>query len=293
MTELAIRPASEVSQYRDDPTGGRLIAWAEAAAAANNLAKALVQTTFVPVHFKDSVGNATAAIIAGDELGMSPLASLRAFYVVHGTPALYARAMVALALAHGHQVWTEKSTDAEVVVCGRRKGSDQVERSSWTSARANKAGYTTNKKYATNPQEMLYAKAASEIAKKIAADVLAGIAYSVEDLELEEASSATETTAKTTRTQRAKPPAPAIPEPEFDRPADELDEPTDVTDAVELITPMQMKKMQALFSEKGFKDSADRHDFVATLGFEVNSSSDLTKAQAHAAIEALIALDPA
>jgi hypothetical protein len=111
----------------------------------------------------------------GDELGLSPLASLRSIYVVHGTPAMYARTMVALAQAHGHEVWTEVDTPAKVVVCGRRKGSDKVERSEWTIDRARKAGYTNNKKYDSNPQEMLYAKAASVVARKVAADVLAGV----------------------------------------------------------------------------------------------------------------------
>src|SRR5690606_23270049 len=81
MTELTTyAPTAEVAAL--DPTGGRLVAWAEAAAAANQLAKALSRTTFVPKDMTD-VGNATAAILMGDELGMSPIASLRSIYVVH------------------------------------------------------------------------------------------------------------------------------------------------------------------------------------------------------------------
>lgn len=286
MTELAVRPTSEI-EYATDPTGGRLIAWAKAATAAHNLATALVQTTFVPVAFKGNVGDATAAIIAGDELGLSPLASLRAFYVVHGTPALYAKSMVALAQSAGHSIWTEKSTDAEVIVCGQRKGSDHLERSSWTSARASKAGYTSNKKYASNPQEMLYAKASGEIARKIAGDVLAGIAYSVEDLELEPTSVVDTEPGKPVRARRKveAPPAPA--EPEFDPPA----EPEDVTDAIELITDPQMKKMQALFGEKGFTGSDDRRAYIQDeMGITVASTKDLTVDQASSVIDSLINL---
>ncbi|NKS14651.1 hypothetical protein GS580_27720 [Rhodococcus hoagii] len=46
-------------------------------------------------------------------------------------------------------------------------------------------GYTSNKKYDTDPQAMLYAKAATEVARKIAPDVLLGIAHSREELELD------------------------------------------------------------------------------------------------------------
>lgn len=290
MTDLAIRQ-DNTPALMIDPTGGRLVAWAQAASAANSLAKAVCTTAFVPAHFRDNPGDTTAAILLGDELGMSPLNALRGIYVVHGTPALYARTMVALALSHGHQVWTEKSTDTEVVVCGKRAGSDHSERSVWTIARATKAGYTNNKKYASNPQEMLWAKAASEVAKKVAADVLAGVPYSVEDLELEDQPTTTVTRA-TTKVARRKPePAPEPPEPSFDEP-DPAPEPQDVSEAVELIRPQQMKMMQALFTEKGFTDRDDKLSYVTDIvGIDVESSKDLTVAQASSVIDALTKLD--
>jgi hypothetical protein len=183
-TDLALHQHEPV---QSDPTGGRLVAWAEAAAAANRLAKALCRTEFCPVAFRSKDIEATAAILLGDELGMSPLVALKSIYVVHGTPALYARTMVGLAQAHGHEIWTVETSDAKVVVRGQRKGSDHIEEAIWTTTRAQKAGYTNNKQYVSNPQAMLYAKAAGEIARKIAADVLSGMAYSVEDMELEQA----------------------------------------------------------------------------------------------------------
>ena len=187
MNELA---TIETVTTQVDPTGGRLVSWAHAADAANRLAKALCTTTFVPATMKDE-GNATAAILMGDELGLTPLASLKSIYVVHGTPALYTRAMVALIQSRGHEIWTDESKNESVTVRGQRKGSSHVETSTWTIKRATDAGYTSNAKYRTNPQEMLYAKAAAEIARKIGADVLMGIPYSVEDLELEESTTTT------------------------------------------------------------------------------------------------------
>ena len=206
-------PQTEIAQI--DPTGGRLVAWAQAASAANQLATSLARTSFVPRAFQGNPGDATAAIMLGDELGLKPLAALRSIYIISGTPAMYARTMVALVMSHGHEVWTESSTDREVVVCGRRRGSDHEERSAWTIDRARKAGYTNNKKYDSDPQAMLYAKAAGEVARKVAPDVLAGVPFSVEDLELEEQPTA-EVSRSTARVQRA--PKPQPPEPEFDEP---------------------------------------------------------------------------
>lgn len=268
-----------------DPTGGRLVAWAEAASAAHSLAKALSATAFVPAAMK-SPGDATAAILMGDELGLSPIAALRSIYVVHGTPALYAKSMVALALSHGHAIWTEESSDAKVVVCGQRRGSEHVERSEWTIARAQKAGYTSNKKYASNPQEMLYSKAAGEVARKVAADTLAGIPYSVEDLELGEVQTSTVTreSAKTSVRRKA-----ATPEPEPEAPS----EPVDVTPSEEIaedgtLTDSTRRHLFALFAQKGVADrDAQIAGISKTIGREIQSRSEITEDEARAVILAL------
>jgi hypothetical protein len=289
MNEVAVRDDNAPDTYREDPTGGRLVAWAQAASAANQLAQALTSTTFVPAHFKGNVGDATAAILMGDELGLSPLAAFRSIYVVHGTPALYARGMVALALSQGHEVWTEKSTDAEVTVKGRRKGSQQVETSTWTIKRAATAGYTSNKKYQTNPQEMLYSKAAAEICRKVAADALAGVPYSVEDLELEDASPTTKVTrsVSSTKVGRAKPVV-TVSNPQDDTtPSEPLNEPEPTGEGM---TPDQQKKMFAQFGELGIKERDEYQSYISqVIGHEVESSKDLTVEQASAVIEAQIA----
>ena len=60
-----------------------------------------------------------------------------------------------------------------------------TETSTWTIDRAKKAGYTTNKKYATDPQAMLFAKATAEVCRKIAPHILLGIQYSYEELQID------------------------------------------------------------------------------------------------------------
>lgn len=280
-----------------DPTGGRLVAWAEAASAANQLAKALSQTAFVPKEMQN-VGNATAAILAGDEVGLSPLAALRSIYVVHGTPAFYARTMVALALAHGHEIWTTESTDSKVTVNGRRKGADHTETTTWTIQRAQKAGYTSNKKYGTNPQEMLYSKAAAEIARKIAADVLAGMSYSVEDLELETGP----TTAKVSRPATSKITRKAEPKPEPTTTTshpDATETDTPVVDAIaddpgDVMTDRSRGEMFALFDQKG-ANTREKHlkAIKHYAGVEVESRGDLTEQQALDVINGLRTLKDA
>ena len=126
--------------------------------------------------------------------------------------------MVALCLSQGHEIWTTISTAEKVEVRGKRKGSDHEEVSTWTTARATKAGYTKNPKYASNPEEMLYSKAAAEVARKIGADVLLGVAFSVEELELETESGGVVISLPKKKIARADKSAPEIEAPEFDEP---------------------------------------------------------------------------
>ncbi|HEY8662470.1 MAG TPA: hypothetical protein VIL68_02530 [Propionibacteriaceae bacterium] len=286
MTEIATYQPQGVALL--DPTGGRLVAWAEAAVAANQLAKSLCTTAFVPrvkvggQMVPMSPGDATAAILMGDELGLSPIASLRSIYVVHGTPAMYTRTMVALTQGHGHEVWTEETSPGKVTVCAKRRGGEHVERATWTIARAQKAGYTSNSKYQSNPEEMLYAKAAAEVCRKVAADVMAGVPYSVEDLELEQpqpTSTVTRGASPKTSVQRAKAPEPA--EPAFEEPAPPTEEPKPASRD-------QVVKLNIQIQELGITGREEKLDYISTVtNRPIKSSNDLTMAEASKLIDDL------
>lgn len=132
-----------------------------------------------------AIAKGMAAAVFGASLGFGVAKSLQNVFTVHGMPSIYARTAVALVLSHGHEVWTEEESPQSVTVAGRRRGSEKVEPSTWTIQRAEQAGFTSNPKYKTQPQEMLYAKAAMAVCRRLAPDVLEGIPMSVEELELE------------------------------------------------------------------------------------------------------------
>ncbi|OMC00338.1 hypothetical protein A5733_04300 [Mycobacterium sp. NS-7484] len=157
---------------------------AEMMNAAHQLATAMVGTQMVPAVYRGKPDDAAAAILYGAELGLNPIQSLQQVFPVHGQPSIYARTMVALLKARGFRFNTEKTTDTEVTVTGRSPAGE-TETSTWTIERAHRAGYTSNKKYETDPQAMLYAKACAEVCRKLAPDVLLGISHTREDLELE------------------------------------------------------------------------------------------------------------
>ena len=165
--------------------GGNLIREAAAVMAdAHALAKAICNTQMVPQHFRGKPDECAAAMLYGASLGLDPMQAVKGIYVVHGSTALYARTMASIVLRGQHELWTVESTNEAVTVAGRRRGTDRVEQATWTYERAQLAGYTSNPKYKTDPQAMLYAKAVSEVCRKIAPDSLAGV-YAVEELQLE------------------------------------------------------------------------------------------------------------
>lgn len=160
----------------------QLMMHAQAMSTAKSLADALCDTDMVPAIYKGKPGNGAAAILFGSEIGLNPIQSLQHIFVVHGTPAIYARTAVALLKRHGIKFRTIEESPTCVTI--RAERGDEVEESTWTIERANTAGFVSNRKYQTEPQAMLYAKCAMEVSRRIAPDILLGIAYSTEEMEL-------------------------------------------------------------------------------------------------------------
>ncbi len=185
LTELALRPAGNgVATYTSTSAAVASLAdWAQELDAAYAMATKLCRTSFAPKHFQGKPEEAAAAILTGHELGLSPMASLRAIFNIGGTPGMYAKVMVAVAQSRGHIVHVAEQSDERVVVRGRRKGETEWVETVWDRARVVKAKLTNNAKYQESPQQMMVARGQAEIARQVAADALHGIPYSVEELE--------------------------------------------------------------------------------------------------------------
>ncbi|GGG04403.1 hypothetical protein GCM10007304_18130 [Rhodococcoides trifolii] len=272
-----------------DDARTQLVRHAETMATAKQLADAMCGSDLVPAIYRGKPANGAAAILYGAELGLNPIQSLQQIFVVHGSPAIYARTMVALVKSRGHKLWTEESTDQSVTVCGQLRGDDHIERSTWTYERARKAGYTSNKKYDTDPQAMLYAKAATEICRKIAPDVLLGIAFSREELELEHyANTPRHVEVQQGWQERLGITSAAEPEPTDishlqEAPADEQPPTTEQTsdDAVAMATQAQVTKLNILLKEEKLDTREAKLEYLSnTFHRPIGSSKELTRVEA-------------
>ncbi len=297
MSEVAISqqsgPAAQFGAAAIPPTATTisLMEWAQELSAAHQLGTALCGTEFVPSSFRGKPEAAAAAILAGKSLGLDPMNALANIFVVSGRPSMYARTMAALVLQAGHTIRRVQATEQSVIYEGRRKGDTTFTRVEWTIARAQKAGYTSNKKYQSDPIAMLTAKCQAEICRVIAPDVLTGIAAtSVEEVELDDlgetgASTADEAPKAKRTITRKQQPAPELPAAVHDAPTAE-DEPSEPEPSSDPITTAQLTKLNIILQEQGRTDRDDKLNYLSTyLGRSIESSKDLTKSEAHRLID--------
>ncbi|TVU61603.1 hypothetical protein FQP90_13770 [Paenarthrobacter nitroguajacolicus] len=268
-----------------------LVGWASELDAAYKLASMVCQTAFVPQHFRNKPEETAVAMLYGHTLEMPPMVAVKSIYVVHGTPALYAQAMYAIALSKGHEIERVEATEHRVVFRARRRGVQAWQKVEWTIARATQAGYTSNQKYRENPIGMLTEKCKAEAAKLVAPDALAGMS-SVEEIQLgdfdetnySDAPAEEAPAPKAKRTiNRAKAPAPELPEIVHEAPQDEVAE---EAPAEELATKAQLTKIHVILGKLG---ASEREAGLAELsnftGRKITTSKDLTKAEASRFIE--------
>lgn len=265
--------------------------WAAELKAAGQLAEQLCATPFVPSHFRGKPADAAAAILTGHELGLSPMAALRSIFVINGTPGMYAITLRAVLQNRGHRIWVDEAGPERVVVKGQRAGSDHVVESVWTIERARKAGLFSNKKYETEPQNMLTARGTVEVARLIAADALLGMPYSGEELEDMPPAYQAGPASVGQRVSAAEilgtaPAAPAPPVPPAPEPPAEP--------ATPMMTKPQSGKMFALLTERGYADKDDALIYITgVVGREITSRAELTRHEAGLVIDDLERKAPA
>lgn len=121
------------------------------------------------------------AILAGMEVGLTPLQAVQGIYIVNGRPTLFGDSLVAVVRGSGRcawiKEWIEGSGDTVVAFCETlRVGEPEPVRRSFTWAQAKKAGLTTKDgPWSSFPARMLAIKARNFCLRDVYADVLRGL----------------------------------------------------------------------------------------------------------------------
>lgn len=138
------------------------------------LAQRITNTNFVPKAYRGRPEETLACLLTGAELGLGPMESLRAIYVVDGRPTLSAEVMRALVLAAGHELIMEAS-DSRVTMRGRRTDSPHTVEVTWTLDMARRANLDGKENWRKYPRQMLTARATAELCRVLFADVVSGL----------------------------------------------------------------------------------------------------------------------
>ena len=146
------------------------------------LAERVASSALMPQAYRGKPTDAAIAMLYGVEMGMSPMTSLQRIVVINGKPTLDAQGMVALIRQAGHSISGEVD-EHKAVVRGKRgdTGDEMVSTFSMDDAKiAGLAGSTTYKKY---PKDMLWARAVSQLGRRLFADVLMAASYGPEEMD--------------------------------------------------------------------------------------------------------------
>lgn len=146
----------------------------------------IARTDFVPAAMRNNGPAVLACIMTGQELGILPMQALRQIYNFDGKIGLFSELMRALVLKHGHRLYFGEGaeyTTTRVVCYGVRADNGDTSRVEWTIDMAKAAGLTNKNNWKMTPRAMLAARASTEVCRNLFPDVVAGMAYSAEELQ--------------------------------------------------------------------------------------------------------------
>ncbi len=306
MTEIEpYRAGGEVAQRDTD-------SWTQMLPAVGDLAQRISGTEFVPAPLRGKPAAVAASVLAGREIGLPPMASLQHIHIIDGRPSLSAQMQRALILSAGHELRVTEASLTRCVMAGRRRGQEEWTTVTWSMDDAKRAGLSGKKNWTNHPRRMLQARATSELAQLLFADVIAGMASTEEitdDAEgpgaepegkparrtaqrrskpsggMEDVAELSTVTAGgsvrvATREESAKAPRAEVPPPPL--PGE------DGYESGEEVTKPQLTKIATVFGVIGWTDRADKlHAASAIVGRPLLSAKELTKAEAHTLIDTL------
>jgi hypothetical protein len=150
--------------------------WVQHAASVFRLAEYVCGTEFVPKGMRNNPAAVAACILAGRELGVGPMTSLRHVQVVEGSPSLSAEYKRARVLQKGHEFAILELTTTRCRVRARRRGLPEPLEITYTIDDARRANLVKPRgAWETRPRRMLFARASSEVCDFMFSDLVNGL----------------------------------------------------------------------------------------------------------------------
>jgi hypothetical protein len=141
-----------------------------------DIAERIAKSNLLPEALRGKVPEVLMQIMAGQELGLYSMASLRSFNIIQGKPVMSADAMVAVVLGSGKAEYFRRvgeGTSKTVTYATKRRGEPE-QKCTWTIEMAKEASLHQKDNWRGYPRAMLASRAKSELARDVYPDVLAG-----------------------------------------------------------------------------------------------------------------------
>lgn len=134
--------------------------------------------------FKDTRDQAQAVvkILAGQELGLGPIASMRGVYIIEGRTSLSADLIAACIQKSGKYKYRVREWTSNVCRIEFFEGSESLGLGEFTIQEAATAGLTSRSTWKQYPKAMLFARAMSQGARAFCPEIFAGAVYAPEEL---------------------------------------------------------------------------------------------------------------
>ena len=139
-------------------------------------------------YFNDTRDAAQAAVkvLAGQELGLGPIASMTGIYIVKGRVTMSANLMAAQIKRSGRYNYRVTTMTNDAVVVEFFESGQSIGVSSYTADDAKAAGlWGSSDPWKKSPRNMLFARAMSNGAKWFTPDIFAGPVYTPDEMETE------------------------------------------------------------------------------------------------------------
>ncbi len=140
------------------------------------LAEQFAKSKLIPTDLQGKSADVFVTLLAGHELGLSPMAALRGIHVVKGKPVLSSDTMAAIVLASGAAEYIRcvESTPTVATYATKRKGvPGEEDVRTWTMEDARRAKLDGDN-WTKYPRAMLKARCKAELLRDVYPDVLAG-----------------------------------------------------------------------------------------------------------------------
>lgn len=146
----------------------------------------LGRTLAASKYFTDASDAAQAAVkvLAGQELGLGPVASMTGIYIVKGKVTMSANLMAAQIKRSGKYNYKVTTMTNEAVVVEFYENGQSIGTSSYTSEDAKAAGlWSSSDPWRKSPRNMLFARAMSNGAKWFCPDIFAGPVFTPDEMD--------------------------------------------------------------------------------------------------------------